>query len=45
MLWLYLMGAVVLIGGEINSEIRQAAGQPVIQKETSGHLQSTQANH
>ncbi|HMX30565.1 MAG TPA: YihY/virulence factor BrkB family protein, partial [Blastocatellia bacterium] len=25
MLWLYLMGAILLIGGEINSEIRQAA--------------------
>jgi uncharacterized BrkB/YihY/UPF0761 family membrane protein len=25
MLWLYLLGAIVLIGGEINSEIRNAA--------------------
>jgi membrane protein len=41
MLWLYLMGTVVLIGGEINSEIMQAAGKPVIQKETSGDRPAT----
>jgi membrane protein len=29
MLWLYLMGIVVLIGGEINSEIRQENNQAV----------------
>jgi membrane protein len=35
MLWLYLMGAATLIGGEFNSVIRRAGGQPVIQKEAS----------
>lgn len=33
MLWLYLMGMVLLIGGEINSEIREAAGKPKVLKE------------
>jgi membrane protein len=36
MLWLYLMGMVILIGGEINSEIAHAADQPIVQKEESG---------
>jgi membrane protein len=31
MLWLYLIGAVILMGGEINSEIRHAAGAPAPQ--------------
>lgn len=35
MLWLYLMGTVILIGGEINSEVAQAAKKPVIPKESS----------
>jgi membrane protein len=35
MLWLYLMGAVILIGGEINSEIARAADVPAVQRETS----------
>jgi membrane protein len=36
MVWLYLMGAVILIGGEVNSEIAHAADQPIVQKEESG---------
>jgi membrane protein len=36
MLWLYLMGMVILIGGEINSEIAHAADLPIVQKEESG---------
>ncbi|HWQ32022.1 MAG TPA: YihY/virulence factor BrkB family protein [Blastocatellia bacterium] len=37
MLWLYLLGAVILIGGEINSEIAHAADKPMPQKESAGH--------
>jgi membrane protein len=33
MLWLYLISLVILIGGEINSEIHRAAGRPKIEKE------------
>jgi membrane protein len=33
MLWLYLMGMTLLIGGEINSVIREAAGKPKVLKE------------
>lgn len=33
MVWLYLMGVVLLSGGEINAEIRQAASKPVLQSE------------
>jgi membrane protein len=33
MLWLYLMGMALLIGGEINSVIREATGKPKILKE------------
>jgi membrane protein len=35
MLWLYLTGLVMIFGGEINSEIRKAAGKPSIGKEPS----------
>jgi membrane protein len=35
MLWLYLIGAVILIGGEINAEIAHAADRPLVQKEGS----------
>jgi membrane protein len=33
MLWLYLMGMTLLVGGEINSVIREAAGKPKVLKE------------
>ena len=34
MLWLYLIGLVLLVGGEINSEIEKASGTPTIQGES-----------
>ena len=34
MLWLYLIGLVLLIGGEINSEVEKASGKPIIQAES-----------
>jgi len=40
MLWLYLMGAVILISGEINAEIAHAADRPVAQKEGSNRPRS-----
>ena len=33
MFWLYLMSLVIMVGGEINSEIDQAAGKPKVEKE------------
>ncbi|HKX32635.1 MAG TPA: YihY/virulence factor BrkB family protein [Blastocatellia bacterium] len=41
MLWLYLMGVLILIGGEINSEIIRAAGEPVVQKDHAAHAEDT----
>lgn len=38
MLWLYLMGLVVLIGGEINSEIAHAADAPLVTGETKSAI-------
>lgn len=40
MLYLYLVGLVVLLGAEINSEIRKANHLPVIEKEPSKDLQA-----
>jgi membrane protein len=42
MLWLYLVGLALLIGGEINSEIELASGKPTIQGE-SGKPSNLQA--
>jgi membrane protein len=33
LLWLYLIGLVLLLGGDINARIREAAGKPTIEKE------------
>jgi membrane protein len=35
MLWLYLMGAVILIGREVNAEIAHAVDRPLVQREGS----------
>jgi membrane protein len=36
MLWLYLLGLALFLGGEINSEIERAAGRPNVERETAG---------
>lgn len=36
LLWLYLWGLALFIGGEINSVIERAASRPVIEEETEG---------
>ena len=43
MLWLYLMGSVILIGGEINSEIEQAASKAT--KEESPRRQELKVHY
>ena len=40
MLWLYIMGLVLLIGGEINSEIAHAEGKPTNESKKPEHLQA-----
>jgi membrane protein len=37
MLWLYLMSLVIMVGGEINSEIDKVTGAPVLEKEKPEH--------
>lgn len=40
MLWLYIVGVVLLVGGEINSEVRHALGKPTIERTKPKHLQA-----
>jgi membrane protein len=37
LLWLYLWGLALFIGGEINSVIERAASRPVVEKEAEGY--------
>lgn len=39
MLWLYLIGLVLLVGGEINSEIGKSRNNPAVEKQEAGELQ------
>jgi membrane protein len=44
LLWLYLWGLALFIGGEINSVIERAARRPVVEKETEGHHTAVNPN-
>jgi uncharacterized BrkB/YihY/UPF0761 family membrane protein len=34
MLWLYILGLAIFLGGEVNAEVEMAAGRPIRQKES-----------